>query len=391
VVVVVMVVLMLVIIVIVVVAAAIGIVALVVVVVMMMVMLVLVIVVIVMVAAAIGIVTLVVIVVVMVVVMLMLVIVVVVMMAAAVGIVTLVVVVVVMVVMMLGFSLQSRQLLFHRLATLGGSQNLLAVQLIPGRGHDDGGGVLLAQHFHAGGDLLIVQILGVAEHDAAGTGDLVVEKLAEILHIHFSLLGIDHGGEAAKDSALGVRTLHRADDVGQLTDARRLDQNTVGRKITDDLGQRLAEVADKRTTNAAGVHLGDLHPRLAQKAAVNTDLSEFVLDQHQLLAAVGLAKQLFDQRRLARTEKSGENINFSHNEYVLSHYKIIQCIFYAFFRKKSTISEQKQQNFKKYLRNNKIFTICSSCVHNFVVIYSVSKKECSKWVFGACVKGTKPR
>ena len=59
-------------------------------------------------------------------------------------------------------------------------------------------------------------------------------------------------------------------------------------------------------------------PAFLQKAAVNADLAELVFDQHQLLALIGLLQQLFDERRLARAQKAGNNVNFCHGYDFLS-------------------------------------------------------------------------
>lgn len=45
---------------------------------------------------------------------------------------------------------------------------------------------------------------------------------------------------------------------------------------------------------------------------VNTDLAEFVFDQHDLFALERFLDELFDQGRFACTQKAGENINFSY-------------------------------------------------------------------------------
>ena len=55
--------------------------------------------------------------------------------------------------------------------------------------------------------------------------------------------------------------------------------------LIQHLLQRTAEITHKAAADAAGIHLGDLNPGLLEKAAVNTDLSEFILDQHQLFPA----------------------------------------------------------------------------------------------------------
>ena len=80
----------------------------------------------------------------------------------------------------------------------------------------------------------------------------------------------------------------------------------------DYLMQRLAEVADQRAADAAGVHLVYANARVLHKAAVNADLAELVFDQHDLLAAVGFFDHFLDERGFARAKKTGVNINRCH-------------------------------------------------------------------------------
>ena len=79
-----------------------------------------------------------------------------------------------------------------------GLQDLLTGQVVPCGGDDGSGGVLLAQHGHGSGDLLLAGGLGAAEQDAACVADLVIVELAEVLHIHLDLVHIGHGDKAVQ-------------------------------------------------------------------------------------------------------------------------------------------------------------------------------------------------
>ena len=147
---------------------------------------------------------------------------------------------------------------------------------------------------------------------------LVIEKFAEILHIHFSLGGIHHGGKAVQDNLLDTEILHGADDVAELSNTGRFDEDTVGVIGFQHLAQRLTEIADKAAADAAAVHFGNIDAGLLQKAAVNANLAEFIFDKDDLLAGIGLGDQLFDKGGFARPEKAGENINFSHSKHLFS-------------------------------------------------------------------------
>ena len=83
--------------------------------------------------------------------------------------------------------------------------------------------------------------------------------------------------------------------------------------VRNDLTQRLAEIADQRAADAAGVHLVDADTRVLHEAAVDADLAEFVFDQNNLLALVGLADHFLNERGLARSKKTGINVNGCHN------------------------------------------------------------------------------
>ena len=200
----------------------------------------------------------------------------------------------------------------QRVAPLHRLEDLLAVQLRPRRGHDRGGRVLLAQQRHGGVELLGTDALGAREDDGARVLDLVVEKLAEVLHVHLALVRVHDGREAVEYQLVGLYALHGADDVAQLADARGLDEDAVGVELLEHFFERVGKVAHEAAADATGVHLVDLHAGVLEEAAVDGDLAELVFDQHDLFARVGLGDQFFDERGLAGAEKTGENINFCH-------------------------------------------------------------------------------
>ena len=196
--------------------------------------------------------------------------------------------------------------LLHRL------HQLLAGQLRPRGRNDHGVLVVFADHVDALVKLFLRHAVGAAEDDGVGRLDLVIVELAEVLHIHLALRRVRHGHEIAELHVVGRDLAHGADDVGQLADAGRLDQDAVGRILRNDLLERAAEIAHQRAADAAGVHLRDLDARLLQKAAVNANFAEFVLNEDELLAVIGFLDHFFDERRLASAEKARININFCH-------------------------------------------------------------------------------
>ena len=194
-----------------------------------------------------------------------------------------------------------------------GLQDLLAGQSVPCGGDDGGGGVLLTQQGHSGGDLLLRGGLGAAEDDAACVADLVVVELAEVLHIHLDLVDIGHGDKAAElDVQMLGHALDSAGHVRQLADAGRLDDDAVGVVLLHHLLECGAEIAHQRAADAAGVQLVDLDAGLLQEAAVDADLAELVLDEHDLLACKGLLDELLDKSGLTGTKEAGENVDLGH-------------------------------------------------------------------------------
>ena len=270
----------------VVVAGALGIVALLVIVVMVMMLVLLVLVVMVMV---------------MLVLVVVIVIVVVMVVAGALGIVALVVVMVVMVVLVLLLFLLAghlRELLQGRrqgVLPLHGGEDGLAGELAPGGGDDNGVGVVLPKEGQHLAELRLVHQLRPAQDDGAGALHLVVEELAEVLHVDSGFLGVHHGGEGVEQDIVAVDPLHGADHVGELAHARGLDEDPVRGVLGEDLLQRPAEVAHQRAADAAGVHLVHLDARVLHERAVDADLAELVLDQHQLLSLIRFRDQLLDE------------------------------------------------------------------------------------------------
>ena len=199
--------------------------------------------------------------------------------------------------------------LFHR------GEDGLAGELIPGGGEDGGVGVLLPQQGHGGLQLLLAQLLGTAEDDGAGGLDLVVVKLAEVLHVDLHLGRVGHGDEAV-ELHVGLvlhGVLHGHDHVAELAHAGGLDEDAVGVELVLHLDEGLVEVAHQGATDTARGHLADLHAGLLQEAAVDGDLAELIFDQHQLFALIGLGQQLFDQSGFARAQEAGHDVDFCHS------------------------------------------------------------------------------
>ena len=235
---------------------------------------------------------------VMMVVMLMLLVIMVFMVVVMMVMVVIMIVVVVMAVLLVVGSLlggQTGQLFLQGVLVLHGLQDLLAVQLLPGGGDDGGVGVVLPQQLHGVQQLLFGHASSAAEDDGGSVLNLVVEELAEVLHINLALGGVGHSDEGVELDVVAVHPLDCADDVGQLAHAGGLNEDAVGLELEEHLLQGLAEVAHQAAADAAGIHLGDLHPGVLQEAAVNANFAELIFDQNQLFPLVGLLDELFDE------------------------------------------------------------------------------------------------
>ena len=221
-----------------------------------------------------------------------------------------VLVVFVMMVMLVVVLFQFLQLMGQGVGVLNGLLNGFAVQLIPGGGDDDGFAIVLVQQGEAGGELFFAESVGAAEDDGRGMGDLVIIKFAEILHVHFALAGVGHGGGGVDDDAF--HTGHSGENVAELAHAGGLDEDAVGLILGQHLAEGIVEITHQRTADAAGVHLVDLDAGFLHEAAVDADVTEFVFDEHQFFTGVGFGDELFDEGGFSGAEKPGENISFCH-------------------------------------------------------------------------------
>ena len=196
-------------------------------------------------------------------------------------------------------------------AAFHGGEQLLAGQVLPRGGDDAGVLIQAAQHGNGLVEALLRALSRAGQQDGTGMRHLILEKLTEVLEVHFCLERVNNGYKAVQLN-LEVSVLYRSDNVRQLADAGRLDQDAVRMVLVHNIVQRLAEVANQRAADTACVHLVYNNAGILEKAAVNADLTELVLDQNNLLTLERIGQQTLDEGRLAGTQKTGNNINFSH-------------------------------------------------------------------------------
>ncbi len=234
---------------------------------------------------------------------------VVVIVASAVAVLIMIVMMMLMLMMLVCLMCEMRKLVRKRGFLLHGGEDLRTSKCVPIGRNKNSIGIMLAEKLDACGNFVFRHSRRMAEDNASGMLHLIVEKLAEILHVHTALFRVYNGDRGIQLHFVRSDRLNRTDDVAQLANTRRLDQNALGRVFFNDLRKRTAEIADKAATDTTGVHLGRLDARLSKKCAVHADLAKFVLDQNDLFFIICLGDQLFDQCRLACAEKSGKNID----------------------------------------------------------------------------------
>ncbi len=178
-----------------------------------------------------------------------------------------------------------QQHLCQTIRALHRAQELCACQLVPRSRDQHRVRILPADHLRSLELLLLRKLLCAAQDNGRRALDLVIVKLAEILHIHPDLRRIHNRRQGIQHQPrLLGGILDCLAHIRELTDAGRLDHDAVRGKLLRHFLQRLAKVADQRAADTAGIHLRDIDAGILQEASVNTDLAEFILNQDNLLS-----------------------------------------------------------------------------------------------------------
>ena len=231
---------------------------------------------------------------------------------AAMALLVVMVMVLVMVMTATAMMLFLRQILSSSVPAFHSLHDLVSGQLIPRRGDEGRNSIMLSEHRHSSIQLDLRDGIGTGQDDGGCGFNLVIVELTKVLHVYFYLAGVNHSYGIAQHHIFTRDFLHGGNHIGQLANAGGFDNNAIRMIPLNDLRQGLAEIAHQTAADAAGVHFGDLNAGILQKTAVNADLTEFILDEHQLFALIGLFNELFDQRGLASAQKAGKNVNFGH-------------------------------------------------------------------------------
>jgi prepilin signal peptidase PulO-like enzyme (type II secretory pathway) len=156
---------------------------------------------------------------------------------------TVVMVVMMVMVMCLGGGLHFlHQLVHQRSILLEHSQKARALQLVDGSGDDVGTGIERANQICRLLHDLFACDVALADDHGIGLLDLVDVKLTEVAHLLFALLCIDNGGNDVERQRV-AETGDRTDDVAELADAGRLDNDAIGMETIDNFRKGTIEIA----------------------------------------------------------------------------------------------------------------------------------------------------
>ena len=160
----------------------------------------------------------------------------------------------------------------------------------------------LLYEFNSLVELLLLDVGSSRQDDRTCVLDLILVELGEVLKIYLALACVDNGYRTADLRVVDL--LNCCDYIGELAYARRLDNDTVGVESVDNVLKCSAEVSYERAADTAGIHLRNLDACLLQEASVDTDLSELILDQYDLLLVVAVGDKLLYERCLSGSQES---------------------------------------------------------------------------------------
>ena len=130
---------------------------------------------------------------------------------------------------------QLMQMMLERRNLLQSLQKRMDIEPVGRCGYDSSIGIMFAYQREGFGKLRLGGFIGVAEQNTLCMLDLIVEKLAKVLHVHFALVDVNHDNCAIQNSVLKISVYNGTRHVAQLANTRRLDQNTVGLIVMYDL------------------------------------------------------------------------------------------------------------------------------------------------------------
>ena len=151
-------------------------------------------------------------------------------------------------------------------------------------------------------ELVLSDVARTAQYDGSCVLDLVLIELLEVLQIDPALGSVDNRDCSA--DLCSFNALNGSNYVGELANAGGFDQDPVRCELFDYIFQSSSEITNEAAADATGIHFGDVDAGLLKETAVDTDLTELVLNEHELLAVVSVRNELLDQCCLACSQKS---------------------------------------------------------------------------------------
>ena len=203
--------------------------------------------------------------------------------------------------------------IFYICGVLHRLQDLYPGNIIPCGGYHSCFRIMLPDTACSIHQLLFRYILGTAEYYGSCSFDLIQEELSEVLHIDLCLGHIDNGScRIQLKIHMFCGLLDRLYHIGKLSDSRGFDDDPVRVILIYDLLQSLTEISHQRAADAAGIQFIYLDACFLHESTVHTDLTEFILDQDQLLSGKCFLDQFFDKCCFSGSQESGNDVYLSH-------------------------------------------------------------------------------
>ncbi len=232
--------------------------------------------------------------------------------------------VVVMVLMIMGVVMGCpelrHQFIHKRLLSLDHLQNLIPGNLIPGSCDNGCSRIQLPDLLYTQLQLLRFCILGTAQYYSSGILNLIVKKLAKGFHLLGGFHCIDNRHQRVQLHAVVffLHLFHRSYHIGKLPDAGGFNENPVRMIHFNHFPETSVKISYQGTADTAGIQFPDLYAGILQKSSVNTNFPIFIFHQNNLLILKHFFQHFLDQCGFTCPQKSGNNINFDHFQFLLS-------------------------------------------------------------------------
>ena len=187
----------------------------------------------------------------------------------------------------------------------------LSAEFIPRCGDDAGIRIQLPDDGNIICELLFGNALGAGENDACGSRNLIIEELLEVPVIDLGTVAVHNGGVAGEFQT--IHGFYCPQDIGEFSDTGRFNDDPFRLIGLNDLSEAFLKITLQCAADTSAVDFPDLNAGFLQKAAVDSDLTEFVFHKHDLLARKYFLYQLGDQCCFSGSEEAGYNINFCHD------------------------------------------------------------------------------